>query len=48
VLIAYGTALVKDGRLHFFDDLYGHDRVLEAALQRRTASLAPHLRQIPP
>lgn len=48
VLIAYGTALVKDGRLHFFDDIYGHDRVLEAALQRRTASLAPHLRHIPP
>jgi L,D-transpeptidase YcbB len=35
VLISYGTALVLDGRLHFFDDIYGHDRVLQAALQQR-------------
>jgi L,D-transpeptidase YcbB len=35
VLIAYGTALVKDGRVHFFDDLYGHDRTLDAALRQR-------------
>ncbi|WP_199873512.1 murein L,D-transpeptidase [Ideonella sp. A 288] len=41
VLITYGTALVKDGRVHFFDDLYGHDRALEAALRRRVrASIA--------
>jgi murein L,D-transpeptidase YcbB/YkuD len=33
VLIAYGTALVKDDRVHFFDDLYGHDRALDAALR---------------
>jgi murein L,D-transpeptidase YcbB/YkuD len=33
VLIAYGTALVKAGRVHFFDDLYGHDRTLDAALR---------------
>jgi murein L,D-transpeptidase YcbB/YkuD len=33
VLIAYGTALVKAGRVHFFDDIYGHDRTLEAALR---------------
>jgi len=33
VLIAYGTALVKDGRIHFFDDLYGQDRLLDAALR---------------
>jgi murein L,D-transpeptidase YcbB/YkuD len=37
VLIAYGTALVKDDRVHFFDDLYGHDRVLDAALRRVSA-----------
>jgi L,D-transpeptidase YcbB len=36
VLIAYGTALVVDGRVHFFDDIYGQDRVLEAALRRNT------------
>jgi murein L,D-transpeptidase YcbB/YkuD len=44
VLIAYGTGLVKDGRLHFFDDLYGQDAVLDAALrhvaqQRRSDKL---------
>jgi murein L,D-transpeptidase YcbB/YkuD len=32
VVIAYGTALVLGGRVHFFHDLYGHDRVLDAAL----------------
>jgi murein L,D-transpeptidase YcbB/YkuD len=32
VLIAYGTALVLGGRLHFFDDVYGYDRLLDAAL----------------
>jgi murein L,D-transpeptidase YcbB/YkuD len=37
VLIAYGTALVKGGRMHFFDDLYGHDRVLDATLRQRPA-----------
>ena len=35
VLIAYGTALVKGGRPYFFDDLYGLDRQLEAALRAR-------------
>ncbi len=34
VLIAYGTTLVKDGRIHFFDDIYGQDRLLDAALRR--------------
>ena len=37
VLIAYGTALVKDGRVHFFDDIYGLDPVLDAALRQRPA-----------
>ncbi len=36
VLIAYGTTLVRDGRIHFFDDIYGHDRALDAALRART------------
>jgi murein L,D-transpeptidase YcbB/YkuD len=35
VLIAYGTTLVRGGRIHFFDDLYGHDRALDAALRER-------------
>lgn len=43
VLIAYGTALVKDGRVHFYDDIYGHDRVLDSALRRRTQALPPAL-----
>jgi murein L,D-transpeptidase YcbB/YkuD len=34
VLIAYGTALVKQGRAFFYEDLYGHDRALDAALRR--------------
>jgi murein L,D-transpeptidase YcbB/YkuD len=37
VLIAYGTALVKDGRMHFFDDIYGLDRLLDDALKRRAS-----------
>lgn len=35
VLIAYGTAIFKEGRMHFFEDIYGHDRLLEAALRMR-------------
>lgn len=33
VLIAYGTAIVKEGKVHFFDDIYGHDRDLARALR---------------
>ena len=44
VVIAYGTALVKGGQVHFFDDLYGHDRVLDAALRRpRDPAFPSHL-----
>ncbi len=32
VLITYATAIVKDGRPHFFEDIYGHDSRLAAAL----------------
>lgn len=35
VLLAYATALVKGGRPVFFDDIYGLDRVLDAALRAR-------------
>jgi murein L,D-transpeptidase YcbB/YkuD len=38
VLIAYGTALVKDGRMHFFDDVYGHDRTLDTALRHASGA----------
>jgi murein L,D-transpeptidase YcbB/YkuD len=33
VVIAYATAMVRDGRVHFYEDLYGHDRALDAALR---------------
>ena len=39
VLIAYGTTLVKDGRTFFFDDLYGLDRLLDAALRQHSQTL---------
>jgi len=39
VLIAYGTAMVKEGRVHFHDDIYGHDRRLDAALRRPRPAL---------
>ncbi len=35
VLIAYSTVIAKGGRVFFYPDLYGHDRVLDRALQRR-------------
>ncbi len=37
VLITYGTTLVREGRIYFFDDIYGHDRLLDAALRARSA-----------
>ena len=44
VLIAYGTALVKDAGVHFFEDIYGHDRRLEEALRRRPHPVIDGLR----
>lgn len=35
VLIHYGTTLVKGDQIYFFNDLYGHDRLLDAALRQR-------------
>lgn len=43
VLIAYSTVVARGGRVFFYPDLYGHDRVLDAALRSRSASLAPLL-----
>lgn len=34
VLIAYSTVRVRDGRVHFFADIYGQDRALDQALTR--------------
>lgn len=43
VLIAYSTVIAKGGRVFFYPDLYGHDRLLDQALRRRSAGLAPLL-----
>jgi murein L,D-transpeptidase YcbB/YkuD len=32
ILIFYGTALVENGEVHFYKDIYGHDTTLKAAL----------------
>lgn len=37
VLIAYGTALIKQGQLHFYPDIYGHDRSLAQAMAQPRA-----------
>lgn len=42
VLIVYGTAVVmEDGEIHFFDDIYGHDAILEQALVTRYLESQP-------
>ncbi len=41
VLIAYSTVVIKEGRVFFYPDLYGHDRLLADALRRHAATLAP-------
>lgn len=41
VLILYGTAVAtEDGAVHFFDDIYGHDRQLEALLGLKPVTTA--------
>lgn len=35
VLIAYSTVVARGGRTFFYADLYGHDKLLDQALQRR-------------
>jgi L,D-transpeptidase YcbB len=34
VFIVYGTAIAYEDEVHFYDDIYGHDRRLAAALAR--------------
>jgi murein L,D-transpeptidase YcbB/YkuD len=41
VLIAYGTAMVKGGQVYFYDDIYGQDRRLDAALRQPRPALLP-------
>ena len=38
VVIAYTTAVVMDGRIHFFPDIYGQDKILDEALRQRSQS----------
>lgn len=38
VVIAYATAIVKsDGKVYFFQDIYGHDKLLDAALSKKSS-----------
>jgi len=39
VLISYSTVIVKMGKVFFYPDLYGHDRLLDQALRQRSAAL---------
>lgn len=41
VVIAYLTAVVREGQVHFFDDLYGHDQALRQALAQRLRPSVP-------
>ena len=39
VVIAYSTAMVKHGKVFFYSDIYGHDKLLSVALDQRSRSL---------
>lgn len=41
VLITYSTVVVKGGRVFFYPDVYGLDRLLDQALRQRSATLTP-------
>lgn len=41
VLIAYSTVVTKAGRVYFYPDLYGHDRLLAQALRQHAVNLTP-------
>ncbi len=40
VVIAYSTAMVKHGKVFFYPDIYGHDKLLSVALDQRSRALA--------
>ena len=49
VVIAYATAIVKgDGIVYFFKDIYGHDKLLDAALRRKGSLMVPAPVRLPP
>ncbi len=35
VVLAYGTVIVREGKVYFYDDIYGHDATLSKALKNR-------------
>ena len=35
-IFAYSTAIVKQGKTHFFADLYGQDKLLDRALRQQS------------
>ncbi|MGB8239940.1 MAG: L,D-transpeptidase family protein, partial [Azonexus sp.] len=39
VIIAYSTAAIRDGKVYFFPDIYGQDRILDDALRQRSRNL---------
>ncbi|HRF13090.1 MAG TPA: L,D-transpeptidase family protein [Candidatus Accumulibacter phosphatis] len=41
VVIAYHTAVVRDGRVYFFPDIYRQDPLLDAALRQRRLAFRP-------
>lgn len=42
VVIGYATVIVKNGgKIHFFQDLYGNDKLLDEALRRRSSDRRP-------
>ena len=42
VVIGYATAIVKNGgKIHFFHDIYGNDKLLDEALRRRSSDRRP-------
>ena len=40
VLIGYSTTVVKQGKVHFLADIYGHDRLLDQALRQQAQARA--------
>jgi len=48
VVIAYGTVIVKsDGKVYFFQDIYDHDKLLDAALSKKRRLIPNHFSDTP-
>lgn len=48
VVIAYSTAIVKQGKPHFFADLYGQDKLLDRALRQQSGQRRLRARAVLP